>query len=533
MVLLMLRSFSVLLISSILFFWDHAVRAEVLLTQPPVVIGQSSNESQLKLGIFEPAPPEAIYCVKVDAAGDIFIGSGMRGPNNGNFEGFLDKYSGARGGKIWSIQFSNRGYFMKISCMDMTPEGDVVVVTPSTAIYGPIRVAKYSGISGTLVWENLSLHEMSPSDIKVHSNGDIYICGDFANENDSDDTFVAKLSGTDGKTLELFLSKNEFSAAAFSIDHQGNPLLAGRIDSYGNVSNFHTLKLSQSTLLPAWSAFYGVVKDLGDLPEAITSDQEGNVIVTGSTGFLAANYPITAKRDILTIKYAAGSGSVIWSKRFNSALDRDDTGQLIAVDPDGNPIIAGHYGEANATNLDTRKIYLCKYAANDGRIIWEHLYPTETYASTLTSNGDGDVFLTGIAFAPPSDPLKAFCRKYRGTDGALLFEHYYSPPGFTSNSVHGLSLDLEGNWITVGSSYGQIPGYRKIILKHGLPVPSGHVGLYLKPETLGSQWMQRSTDLNHWLDLEQVSQGLHGHVEWVDPAPPAGSAYYRLKPAAD
>ena len=123
-----------------------------------------------------------------------------------------------------------------------------------------------------------------------------------------------------------------------------------------------------------WNKQYGGPGGFTDQAHALAIDSQGNVVVTG-----ASTAPGVGG-DIYTAKYAAATGALIWENRYNGEGNAEDTGMAVAVDAGGNVLVVGIAYEGTNTSND---IYLAKYAAADGALLWEKKHNGPAFGNDL------------------------------------------------------------------------------------------------------------------------------------------------------
>ncbi|MBP9789193.1 MAG: SBBP repeat-containing protein [Bacteroidia bacterium] len=142
-----------------------------------------------------------------------------------------------------------------------------------------------------------------------------------------------------------------------------------------------------------------------DYGNAITSDDSGNVYVTGQLEFRCdfgggVAYTTAGKHDILLGKYG-NDGTLKWVKRAGGV--GGDVGWGIGVDRVGNIYSAGEFegtaGWAAGDSLTvwgSNDIYLTKHS-NSGQLIWAKKfgYTSDDKARALVVDRDGNIYLTG------------------------------------------------------------------------------------------------------------------------------------------
>lgn len=208
----------------------------------------------------------------------------------------------------------------------LDPEGDVIVVGQTFSTNYPTTTGAY--------------------DVSYNSGGDV---------------FVAKLDAS-GRILlwSTFLGGSaEDRGWAIAIDPSGHPIISGFTASSdfptivgsfdttynGGYDGFVT-KLSSSGGGLFWSTFLG--GSLGEIPKALTLDQEGHPVLVGMTN--STDFPTTAGSydtvfnggtwDGFATKLHASGAALIWSSFVGGT--GSDYATTLVLDPDGNPVLAGN-----------------------------------------------------------------------------------------------------------------------------------------------------------------------------------------------
>ena len=122
----------------------------------------------------------------------------------------------------------------------------------------------------------------------------------------------------------------------------------------------------------------------------VAVDANGDVLVAGTVG--APPYVDRAGRDILVLKYAP-DGALKWARRYDGPAGRDDYNGAMALDGSGNVYVIG-----TSRGAGTGKDYVVlKYRGDDGRLLWVERYggPGTDEARAVVADGRGNVFVTG------------------------------------------------------------------------------------------------------------------------------------------
>ncbi|MFH1368656.1 MAG: FG-GAP-like repeat-containing protein [Elusimicrobiota bacterium] len=188
-----------------------------------------------------------------------------------------------------------------------------------------------------------------------------------------------------------------------------------------------------------------------DVYNSVTTDPSGNVIAAGYTG-------IGANQDILVKKFNS-SGTVLWTRYYNSAANGYDAANGVAADPSGNIIVAGY---TQRTDLaEGYNIWVRKYDSN-GTVLWTDTYnsPADDYDSAQSVSVDvGDIiYVVGsIKRSDISEDDNIWLRKYN-PNGNIVWTSTYASVGNYSDI--GKSVYVKGgNVYVAGEVYNIATGY--------------------------------------------------------------------------
>lgn len=243
---------------------------------------------------------------------------------------------------------------------------------------------------------------------------------------------------------------SEDSPTYIAVDNLGNVLVTGRsMNSDGNY-DYITIKYNPEGS-EQWVVHYNGPANGYDIPEAITTDDDGNIYVTGiSEGF-------NSQRDIATIKYNM-NGQVLWVACFNGSDNLDDWPNEIAVDVSGNIYVTG--GSAYYTNNSSIKTLSYDFMTikydNNGNQIWvkQHFTPIEDYseARAITVDDLENVFVTGNYYN--SDTWVDYLTIKYDSDGVEDWTAIYDGPSHFQDFAEEIGLDRFGNVFVAGYSWG-------------------------------------------------------------------------------
>lgn len=310
-------------------------------------------------------------------SGTVDFGSGPK-TSSGSLDIFVAKLDSA-GQYIWSKNFgavdSDQGNSV---AFDMS--GNVIVTglfrwtvnfgcgALTSALFGApdIFFAKYAA-NGSCTWaKNFS----APSSdvgyaVAVDSSDNIFLAGTFlgslnlggsvlnASGTTSDDFYVAKFSSSSQHLWsKSFGSIGTESAADIAVDSSGNVFATGqfalKVDFGGGLEqavgqDSYVLKLSGIDGTYSWvKTFTSTNNETGN---AIALDRNGNAMVAGyfdgSVDFGGGTLTTAGSADIFVAKFSGSNGTHVWSHRYGASLFEQGLGA--AVDLNDNPLFTGYF----------------------------------------------------------------------------------------------------------------------------------------------------------------------------------------------
>lgn len=285
--------------------------------------------------------------------------------------------------------------------------------------------------------------------VAVDQNGNVVVTGVSNSDDGGSDIYTAKYAANDGRLLW------QVRRSADSAQYFGDSGVAVKVDSAGDVlvagnsSGYYAAKYAGSDGHIIWETRY--VDPSGSGPQyvrGVAMDKSGNLIIAGDIGSEIGVDPLGGGNvflnDLLTVKFAAADGHVVWVRRYDDARRQHDTAHAVAVDDEGNVSVGGETTETD-TSTD---LYVAKYAAADGRTLWEHKYTNgdrnyeRVYA--MTTDASGNVLVTG------KSAYNLYSAKYAAATGATIWEKLLTGP--SESEGRGIAVDASGNAIICGHS---------------------------------------------------------------------------------
>lgn len=222
----------------------------------------------------------------------------------------------------------------------------------------------------------------------------------------------------------------------------------------------YPLDTLESQTLQKWASIYNGTGNLADYSNAIATDDNSNVYVTGRSFGSGSNF------DFTTVKYNA-AGVQQWVKSYNGTGNGEDAGVSIALDAAGNIHVTG-YSTNPAGLLD---IVTIKYDPS-GAELWTAVFNGSSghidKAHYIAVDNSGNVYVTGesVSIGTSYDFITL---KY-ASSGALLWARNYNGTGNKADVGHNLHIDGSGNILVAGHSIGVTNLYDYAVVKYD---PSG------------------------------------------------------------
>jgi hypothetical protein len=227
--------------------------------------------------------------------------------------------------------------------------------------------------------------------IAIDDSGNVYVTGNSAGSGlyvDVDYATIKYYSNGDTAWVRRYNGPGNISdySKAIAVDGSGNVYVTGRSDDSSTSFDYATVKYYPNGDT-AWVRRYSGPGNSGDLANALTLDNSGNVYVTGYSEGSTTDF------DYATIKYYS-NGDTAWVRRYNGPGNGGDVANAVAVDDSGNVYVTG-FSEGSGYNIDYATI---KYSSN-GDAVWTSRYNgpgnSGDMAFDIAIDDSGNVCVTG------------------------------------------------------------------------------------------------------------------------------------------
>jgi hypothetical protein len=292
---------------------------------------------------------------------------------------------GANGNEIWhNHYFPGRNVNNNLNSgaygVDVDANGNVYVTGELS--YGnvdKVLTLKYNSAGeriGENTWGNSDQYTYMGRDLVIGSDGFIYVSVSAFNVYNNSDVLIIKIDPDSFLTVDHLI----FSAEGHSNndprhiarDNQNSVYVCGVTYNISPSDDYLVAKINQSPLSLDWVNFYNGTAGGNDYANAIFVNSNNDVFVTGKSP------GIGTFSDIVTIKYNT-LGQEIGLNRFNDTQNKDDIGNNIIGDNQGNIYVCGKSGSGRSIVL--------KYDDQNLNVIWNHIFNFRGFLDCQTSEG--------------------------------------------------------------------------------------------------------------------------------------------------
>jgi len=312
--------------------------------------------------------------VATDANGNVAV----TGPSavGFNVDIYTVKYASANGAILWDCRYNGSANSNDVPvALKMDSTGNVIVTGYSTGTNSgsDFYTVKYAATNGAVLWDRRYNGPANGNDwaqaLGLDSTGNALITGFSLGTNSSLDFYTAKYAATDGTVLwerrHNGPANRRDQPTALAVDGEGNVVVVGSTENSMLNSDFFTAKYAAEDGALIWERFYNGLAAYNDVARAVAVDSKGNVVVTGFTFFDNRVFA-----DFYTAKYAAEDGQLLWEVRYNGPANKTDGAIAVALDANDNVMVAGN-SMGIASGFD---YYTAAYVSDSGGLLWEKRY---------------------------------------------------------------------------------------------------------------------------------------------------------------
>ena len=189
---------------------------------------------------------------------------------------------------------------------------------------------------------------------------------------------------------------------------------------------------------------------LADTAYDIAADANGDMYVAGVCGVSGSDGSIYNNMDWHVRKYSGVDGSTLWQNTYSGTTLRYDYARGIALDNDGNPVVAGYTnkGTDNSTNINYDWLII-KYDSTTGSRLWTQTYESRLNASEVSydvaADENNDMYVSGYLVDLNGINQRRIA-KLSGIDGSTLAQAVWEG----ENHGYLMGLDKKGDFLAAG-----------------------------------------------------------------------------------
>ncbi|MCP4707857.1 MAG: hypothetical protein GY869_04465 [Planctomycetes bacterium] len=357
----------------------------------------------------------------------------------------------ADGNEIWSQRYSgpaNAGD--QGSKISLDSNGNVFVGGISKGFGDAYNYAiiKYNRLDGTEKWVRhyeADVEWDAPVDIGVDNNGDVYLSGQCNLTDNGIDYILVKYDNTGRARWIRWYDgpvNQDDQAIGMDFDESGNIYVSGLSRGGDTQEDIATIKYDPDGD-QLWSARYNGEGISDDQVQALTLDNNGNVLVSGYVRN-GLNY------DFATVKYD-NQGNRQW-RRLYGQEQWSEQAQAMAADSTGNVYVTGYRGNRCVT---------VKYSAG-GEELWAAEYDnpatSSDYAYALAIDSQDNILVGGYSYVSGGFGNNYMVIKY-DPYGNQLWTAGYNSDNNGNDRAFEIATDLQNNVYVSGYSYGSGTSY--------------------------------------------------------------------------
>ncbi|MBK7157010.1 MAG: SBBP repeat-containing protein [Ignavibacteria bacterium] len=411
---------------------------------------------------------DEVSSMTVDVSGNVYVtGYSIV---NGNDKDFITiKYNSA-GVSQWTSRYNNPAMNDDDEAISLTTDdlGNVYVTgfSKGNGTFKDYLTVKYSP-SGNELWTARYNGTGNDDDIavsvEVTNSGNVIVSGTSVGDLTSEDylTIMYNSNGAEQWTARYNydLVDDIEIAKSMTVDGFGNVYVTGF--SYGLSKNedYAVVKYN-SAGTEQWVARYNGLSDSYDISTDIITDISGNVYVTGYS------YDNVSLEDYATIKYNS-SGEQQWVSKYNGASGKFDIANSITTDNAGNVFVTGYSYDVNSSE-DYATV---KYNSAGGQqwvSLYNGSGNDFDIATSIKSDVNGNVYVAGYSYG--SGTQEDFATVKYNSNGDQQWAEIFNGDADSSDIAASLAIDQSGNIYTSGYSYVTSSGFDFITIKYSQTV---------------------------------------------------------------
>ena len=351
------------------------------------------------------------------------------------------------GDTVWTSSFNGGGQILENKAYAVVVDKlrNIFITGYATTADGiDIATLKYSQ-SGTQQWAEYYNDPLNLDDkayaITLDSYNNVYITGYTTVSADETKYIIIKYDQNGNQLWKSFGDGNHDTATSITMVGDNYVAITGRGLNNSNIYDIVTVLYNANTGDKIWSSALGLNSSTDARGNAITSDGNGNIYVTGYV-----RQPETGK-DIAIIKYDLNGNA--WTQTFNGAFN--DVGNSIGLSAYGDVLITG-----TTLTEDSSTNYLTASYSASGNLNWQKGYngpggSTDIANKMVVSTADNSVYVTGSSMSG-TDPgsTDMFTIKYDIATGDAIDSSRLSTSSANEDVSYDITIDQAQNVYITG-----------------------------------------------------------------------------------
>ncbi len=393
---------------------------------------------------------------------------------------------------------------------DGTSDGDEgVAETDPTSLF-PVTLEAAEGFD--------SDKESTVKDAALDAYGNLYLVGQRNRHGTSPDirsTWALRKYAPDGTAFTNWDAINpdgnvpvQHSAEAVAIGPDGSIYAVGYFGYERDEWGIKKYLPSGDEVISGWDKVIGAGDGRPARALAVAVDNSGNVYVGGYGENLTTG---SSGKDWWIKKFDSNGDEVeAWEKKLDHG-ERDDVPNAVAVDGNGNLIVAGY-----STDSEDNRFWRVRKYTSAGVESWDETFEEdeqETEAMDVAVDGSNNIYVAGYETGAAGSKWRIKKYSSGGQEDLSWDVEYYRLQGI--NKAQAVSIDSAGNVCVVGSEQGQADANWRIIRY----TPSGNPGDdwsfdYTGQANISANAVAVSQDGQVYVAGDRNSDSHPGHFYW-------------------
>ena len=362
----------------------------------------------------------------------------------------------------WVQRYNSASNFSDyVNDMFVDGQGNIYITGYSN---GDILTLKYN-TSGELKWVKTYDGPFHGSDeaiaIALDKQNNVYVLGNSKNLYGKLVYAIIKYSNNGEQMwVREYINSDSIGAYPYAlvVDDSGNVYITGSCSTISFGSDFGTVKYNTNGIFQ-WVRFFGGTENISDGPSSITTDNNGNIYVTGIV------YDTANVRPLTTIKYDS-LGNLKWVAKYIGENNGIGRGVKVSIDRIGNVFVAG---EGRAGTYAKYEFVLLKYDT-DGNENWARRYRCSSasngnaYLKDMAIDDSNNVYICGVNDSNQNG-WDFTTLKYNNT-GDWLWIKRYKKTFNSSDEARSIAVDKFCNIYITGRTNNNTPWYQYCTVKY-------------------------------------------------------------------